>query len=213
MTGWGMLDFYAALSGMDTVNRRRRIPELLALVGLDERAHHLRLAKYSKGMLQRVGLAQALMHSPQLLVLDEPSDGVDPVGRKHIRDVLQELEKKGVTIFLNSHLLAEVELFCHDVAIIQKGNVALTGTVQELTAGSGYRVESIDVPERLQTELRGLARVTGSPNRTLQMLFPTREDANAGVDLLRANGCEIESFGRTRSTLEDVFIRTVEEQQ
>src|SRR6202000_1300668 len=101
-----------------------RIPDLLNLVGLDERAHHLRLGKYSKGTLQRVGLAQGLMHSPQLLVLDEPSDGVDPVGRKHIREVLQALEEKGVTIFLNSHLLAEVELFCHEVAIIQKGKVA-----------------------------------------------------------------------------------------
>src|SRR5438552_15430521 len=83
MTGRDMLDFYGALSGMETTARRKRIPELLNLVGLDERAHDLRLGKYSKGMLQRVGLAQALIHSPKLLVLAEPSDGVDPVGRKH----------------------------------------------------------------------------------------------------------------------------------
>src|SRR5206468_8071065 len=94
MTGWGMLDFYGALSGMETSARQRRIPELLNLVGLEERAHHLRLGKYSTGMLQRVGLAQALIHSPQVVVLDEPSDGVDPVGRKHIREVLQILEQQ-----------------------------------------------------------------------------------------------------------------------
>jgi ABC-2 type transport system ATP-binding protein len=212
MTGTDMLDFYGALSGMNATARRKRIPELLNLVGLDERAHGLRLGKYSKGMLQRVGLAQALIHSPRLLVLDEPSDGVDPVGRKHIRDVLQALEQQGVTIFLNSHLLAEVELFCREVAIIQKGRLALTGTVEELTSGSGYRVESMHVPETLQTELRGKARTAAANNGSLQLMFATRGDANEAVDLLRANGCEIESLGRTKSTLEEVFMKTVDPQ-
>lgn len=210
MTGWGMLDFYGALSGMEAAARKKRIPELLNVVGLDERAHHLRLGKYSKGMLQRVGLAQALMHSPQLLVLDEPSDGVDPVGRKHIRDVLQDLEQRGVTIFLNSHLLAEVELFCREVVIIQKGRIALSGTVQSLTSGSGYKVEALAVPEQVETELRGRARSFSSSDGTLQLLFGTREEANAAVDLLRGNGCSLEAFARTRSTLEEVFMKTVD---
>src|SRR6204780_2424607 len=213
MTGWNMLDFYGALSGMDTTARRKRIPELLELVGIEQRAHHLRLGKYSKGMLQRVGLAQALIHSPKLLVLDEPSDGVDPVGRKHIRDVLQALEKQGVTIFLNSHLLAEVELFCREVAIIQKGRLALSGTVQELTSGSGYRIEGLRVPEPLETELRARAKSFAANNGSLQLLFATRGEANLAVDLLRSNGCEIESMGRTKSTLEEVFMKTVETQE
>jgi ABC-2 type transport system ATP-binding protein len=210
LTGWDMLDFYGALSGMGAPERKRRIPEMLELVGLDERAHRLRLGKYSKGMLQRVGLAQALMHSPQLLVLDEPSDGVDPVGRKHIRDVLHALEAKGVTIFLNSHLLAEVELFCREVAIIQKGRLALSGSVEELTAGSGYRVEAAEVPERLQIELRAKARHVEIDNGIVRLLYATREDANHAVDLLRGAGCEIETLARTRSTLEDVFMKTVQ---
>ncbi len=210
MTGWDMLDFYSALSGMDGPARRRRIPEVLALVGLDERARDLHLGKYSKGMLQRIGLAQALMHSPRLLVLDEPSDGVDPVGRKQIRDVLQTLEQQGVTIFLNSHLLAEVELFCREVAIIQNGRLALSGTVEDLTSGSGYRVEGLQVPEQLEIELRTRARSFTSTNGSLQLLFATREEANHAVDLLRSNGCEIEALGRSRSTLEEVFIKTVE---
>jgi ABC-2 type transport system ATP-binding protein len=210
MTGRHMLDFYGALSGMEAPARRKRIPELLNLVGLDERAHDLRLGKYSKGMLQRVGLAQALMHSPQLLVLDEPSDGVDPVGRKHIRDILHGLGQQGVTIFLNSHLLAEVELFCEEVAIIQKGKVALTGLVADLTSGSGYKVESVAVPEMVETELRGKARSFAAQNGSLSLLFATREEANQAVDLLRSNGCEIETLGPSRSTLEEVFMRTVE---
>jgi len=210
MTGWGMLDFYGALSGMSSELRKKRIPELLNVVGLDERAHHLRLGKYSKGMLQRVGLAQALMHSPRLLVLDEPSDGVDPVGRKHIRDVLQGLEQQGVTIFLNSHLLAEVELFCREVAIIQRGKMALSGTVASLTSGSGYRVEAVGVPEQIETELRGKARSFRSSDGTLQLLFATRQEANAAVDLLRGSNCELEALSRTRSTLEEVFMKTID---
>jgi ABC-2 type transport system ATP-binding protein len=212
MTGWDMLDFYGALSGMNTTARRKRIPELLNLVGLEERAHSLRLGKYSKGMLQRVGLAQALIHSPKLLVLDEPSDGVDPVGRKHIRDVLQALEQQGVTIFLNSHLLAEVELFCREVAIIQRGKLALTGTVEELTSGSGYRIEGLHVPEALETELRAKARSFAANNGSLQLMFATRVEANQAMDLLRSKGCEIESMGRTKSTLEEVFMKTVDPQ-
>ena len=149
MTGWDMLDFYGALSGMNATDRRKRIPELLKLVGLDERAHHLRLGKYSKGMLQRVGLAQALMHSPQLLVLDEPATAWIRWAANRFATCCTALEQQGVTIFLNSHLLAEVELFCREVAIIQKGKMALTGTVEELTSGSGYRVEAAESPEQL----------------------------------------------------------------
>jgi ABC-2 type transport system ATP-binding protein len=160
-------------------------------------------------MLQRVGLAQALMHEPTLLILDEPSDGVDPVGRRQIRDILNALEAKGVTIFLNSHLLAEVELFCRDVAIIHKGKLALEGKVRDLTAGSGYRVEAGRPPERLVDELRLSASAFSAENGQVELHFPSRETANRAVDLLRAEKCEIESMARTRSTLEEVFIRTI----
>jgi ABC-2 type transport system ATP-binding protein len=209
LTGAGMLDFYAALSGMTGAERKMRIPELMEKVGL-EKWGPTRLGKYSKGMLQRVGLAQALMHSPTLLVLDEPSDGVDPIGRKQIRDILHELEAKGVTIFLNSHLLVEVELFCREVAIINRGKVAVQGSVHELTAGSGYKVEAENVPEQIETQLRLRARAVASRNGSLQLTFATREEANSAVDLLRAGQCSIEHFSRTNSTLEDVFVKTVE---
>ena len=209
MTGAGMLDFYAALSGMDAAARNRRIPELLELVGLD-RWGHVRLGKYSKGMLQRVGLAQALMHSPALLILDEPTDGVDPIGRRQIRDILHGLGERGVTIFLNSHLLAEVELFCRDVAIVHKGKIALQGNVKDLTAGSGYRLEAAGVPERLQDELRAKARGTAARDGAVEFLFGSREEANAAIDVLRAAQCEIESIARLHSTLEEVFVRTID---
>jgi ABC-2 type transport system ATP-binding protein len=191
MTGAGMLDFYGALSGMDSRIRKKRIPELLALVEL-ERWGDVRLGKYSKGMLQRVGLAQALMHSPELLILDEPSDGVDPLGRRHIREILRALEEKGVTVFINSHLLVEVELFCREVAILHRGKVALTGKVKDLTAGKGYRLSA-----------------TGRDG-AVELQFADREELNQAIDRLRADGAEIESVTPTTSTLEEVFLRTVE---
>jgi len=210
LTGESMLDFYGALSGMEAASRRKRIPELLAIVGLAEWGK-VRLGKYSKGMLQRVGLAQALMHAPSLLVLDEPSDGVDPIGRRQIRDILHTLEQQGVTIFLNSHLLAEVELFCRDVAIIHRGRVALEGKVKDLTTGSGYRIEAEHVPERLEQELRQKAVAVAPRNGNVEFLFGSREAANQAVDQLRAEHCEIETVARTTSTLEDVFVRTINE--
>jgi ABC-2 type transport system ATP-binding protein len=209
-TGAGMLDCYAALSAIGRDERRRRIPELLELVGLKDWGD-IRLGKYSKGMLQRIGLAQALIHKPELLILDEPSDGVDPVGRIHIREILHRLESQGVTIFINSHMLAEVELFCRDVAILRKGRLALTGTVHDLTTGVGYRLVAKAVPDELKTELQRRAVAAPAQNNgTFEARFASREAANAAIDLLRSAQCEIEALSPTSSTLEEVFIATIE---
>ena len=207
-TGSGMLDFYAALSGMESGERRKRIPEMLELVGLEQWGS-VRIGKYSKGMLQRLGLAQALIHSPSMLILDEPTDGVDPVGRMHIREVLTRCEEKGVTIFINSHLLAEVELFCREVAILDKGKVALSGKMHDLTSGKGYRLTVGETPEAVVEALRAKATSVASRNGFVDFQFATRQSANEAVDLLRAQRCEIESLAPTTSTLEEVFVRTV----
>jgi ABC-2 type transport system ATP-binding protein len=211
LTGAGMLDLYAALSGVESARRKKLIPELLARVGLDQWGA-VRLGKYSKGMLQRVGLAQALIHSPRLLILDEPSDGVDPVGRRHIREILSGLEEQGVTIFINSHLLVEVELFCHEVAILHRGRVALSGKVKDLTAGKGYRLTAAQVPDALQDELRRSAASATQRDGVVDFQFLSRQDANHAVDLLRGQQVEIEALSPTTSTLEDVFVRTVQGQ-
>jgi len=210
-TGAGMLDFYAELAGVDRTTRKRRIPELLERVGLAAWGD-VRTGKYSKGMLQRLGLAQALMNNPELLLLDEPSDGVDPMGRIHIREILRELEASGVTIFINSHLLSEVEALCREVAIVHRGRVVLRGAVKDLTAGKGYRLVATGVPEALMEEFRrqsvGIEMNGGRP----ALLFPGREAANRGIDALRAAGCEIESLAPTSCTLEEVFVRTLSSQ-
>lgn len=135
LTGRQALEFFAALAGVDRPTRKRRAAELLGLVRMEQWAD-AKLRTYSKGMQQRIVLAQALMNDPELIVLDEPTDGLDPVGRKETRDMLQQLRARGKTIFLNSHLLSEVEQLCDRVAILVEGKVVCQGTINELTIGS-----------------------------------------------------------------------------
>ena len=202
-----MLELYAALSGMDVRDRRRRIPELLDLVGLNGWSD-VRIKKYSKGMLQRLGLAQALIHRPRLLILDEPTDGVDPLGRRQIREILNGLLGTGVTIFINSHLLAEVEAFCDDVAIIDRGRLALQGHIRDLIAGRGYKLTAHHVSPELRRHVSATdARGSGEDDK-LEMQLGTREELNRAIDALRQGDALIESVLPTVSTLEDVFIRT-----
>jgi ABC-2 type transport system ATP-binding protein len=208
-TGRGMLQFYGALSGVDGALLRKRIPELLDLVGLEQKWADVRLSKYSKGMLQRLGLAQALLHSPDLLILDEPTDGVDPVGRVHIREILRKLNASGVTIFLNSHQLAEVESMCDQVAILKRGQLAVEGRVKDLTAGKGYRLIAVHVPEAVALKLEAKT-FFAMKDGLAEFRFATREAANAAMDTLRAEKCEIEAVAPTTSTLEDVFVKAVE---
>jgi ABC-2 type transport system ATP-binding protein len=206
LTGSGMLDYYAALSGLDRRQRRTRVPELLEMVGLREWGR-VRLKKYSKGMLQRLGLAQALMHRPQLLILDEPTDGVDPIGRIEIRDTLNRLLETGVTIFLNSHLLSEVEDFCDYVAILKRGQLALHGRMSNLLARGGYSVSISNIPEATLEILRQSASI--APSETgFTLLAASREEANRIVDQVRASGGFIDSLNASTSTLEDLFIET-----
>ncbi|HEX8914517.1 MAG TPA: ABC transporter ATP-binding protein, partial [Humisphaera sp.] len=141
LTGRQTLEFFGALAGVDRGTLKKRAGELLDVVGMGAWGDK-RVSNYSKGMLQRVGIAQALMPDPDLVVLDEPTDGVDPVGRRDIRDLLQRLREQGKTVFINSHLLSELEMVCDRVAILVQGRVAKQGTIDDLTVKSQrYEVE------------------------------------------------------------------------
>jgi len=143
LTGAQVIDFYGALAGTPRADRRRRAGELLELVGMS-RWSNTRIREYSKGMRQRVGIAQALVNDPDLVVLDEPTDGVDPVGRREIRNVLIEIRNRGKTVLLNSHLLSELEMVCDRVAIMVKGKVVRQGTINELTIDQQrYEIELV----------------------------------------------------------------------
>ena len=154
LTGADLLRLAGKLSGMEAEERENRIDELLPKVGMDRWAD-VKLKRYSKGMLQRIGLAQAMINDPDLLLLDEPTDGVDPVGKADIRKVLEKLRSEGKTIFLNTHLLAEVEPIADRVAILSKGRLMKVDTVKNLTRrGSQYEIKAhighhiIEVPEK-----------------------------------------------------------------
>ncbi len=153
LTSAQMLDIYGQMSGVSDTERTRRIPELLDRVGLSH-ASEQKLNGYSKGMLQRAGLAQALLNEPDLLILDEPTDGVDPVGRREIRDILVELKDEGKTVFINSHLLSEVEKVCTEIAILNNGKLIRTGSIEELTAQERtYRLACTPIPDAVLGDL------------------------------------------------------------
>lgn len=213
LTGTGMLDFYGALSGMSEPERRKRVPELLKLVGL-EGWGDVRIKKYSKGMLQRLGLAQALTHRPRLLILDEPTDGVDPVGRRDIREILNRLTGTGVTVFINSHLLAEVESFCDYVAILHRGKLALQGRISALVEGRGYAITANRVPETVVASLQNTASATRrNADGGLEIRAASLESANELIDIIRGGGGLIESVKNESSSLEDIFIQSTRQEQ
>lgn len=139
LTGSQVLDFYGAMSGMPRTERRARGAKLLDTVGMKDWADK-KVGTYSKGMRQRLGIAQALVHNPDLVVLDEPTDGVDPVGRRDIRQMVQQIKSEGKTVLLNSHLLSELEMVSDRVAIMVKGKVSRLGTLEELTLGQDFFV-------------------------------------------------------------------------
>ncbi|MFM7072705.1 MAG: ABC transporter ATP-binding protein, partial [Planctomycetota bacterium] len=168
-TGHSALDYYGWLSGLPLRVVRSRASELLPLVGLAQRASDP-VSKYSKGMLQRLGLAQALLHDPQLVILDEPTDGLDPVGRSHVRNVLQQLKQRGKTVFVNSHILQEVELICDRVAILDKGLLRYVGPVHE----AALRMATIEAAS--ESASRGLG-------------------ANAGRESNAVSGSQTDSLG------------------
>lgn len=206
LKGGDVLDYYAKLSG---VKKRRRIQnkkQLLKLVNM-EQWQQTKLKKYSKGMLQRLGLAQAMINDPQILFLDEPTDGVDPIGRKEIRDILIHLKEEGKTIFLNSHLLSEVEMICDEVAILDKGELIRRGTVEELTSASKtYRIETSKLTEDLTNELKNHALKVEQHNGFIQLSVSSYKKLNAIIDHLRERSVDIKSVVPHKQSLEESFI-------
>ncbi len=205
LTGSQVLNYFSALSDVDRSTRKKRSSELLHRLGLGD-WEKKKISTYSKGMLQRLGIAQALMNKPQLLILDEPTDGVDPVGRREIRDLLSELKAEGHAIFLNSHLLSELEMVCDRVAIMVKGKVTMQGTIDSLTNES-KRIE-IEVecsPPNWSHE--AFDKVEG---HTMTKLGDDTSSVQHLIDRLRAEQCTIRSIKPVRETLEDLFMRAVD---
>ena len=208
------LEFYGRLSGLDSETIKRRGGELLDRVGLADRKKES-VQQYSKGMRQRLGLAQALLHDPELLVLDEPTDGLDPVGRSQVRELLLELGAEGRTVFLNSHLLQEVEMVCDHVAILSRGELKYVGAVSDFASGSASEVDIVVVggEESLEEKLANykLAKCEAIASGRLKLTLHVKDpsETNCVIDILRADGVSIESVAPRKRTLEDLFLEVV----
>lgn len=208
LTGRQVLELFGQLSGRERRWLRPRIPAWLERVGMTESADR-KLKEYSKGMQQRIGLAQALIHEPELVFLDEPTDGVDPVGRAAIREVIEEQRRRGVTVFLNSHLLMEVERMCDRVVIIDKGRVLRIGSLEDLTPRTNLvRFELEPVPANLADLASGLGRNL-APEPQGFSIEAEPEAIDSLVDRLRARGVSIRGLSRQKLTLEATFIESV----
>jgi|SRR5687768_2234438 len=209
LTAGQTLSIFGRMSGVDGATLKTRIPELLARVRLSD-WRDVKVKKFSKGMTQRLGLASALVHDPAVLLLDEPTDGVDPVGRREIRDLLQAEAARGRAILLNSHLLSEIELTCDRVAVLRRGKVAAQGRIAELTAqGSLYRMTASPVDEALLAAFRETGAAVERVNGHLVLTTRDLAHVNALVDTLRARGGILSELAPVRSTLEDVFVDLV----
>jgi len=210
LTGRQMIDFYGTLAGVTRADRRRRINELLELVRMEKWGDR-RIGTYSKGMMQRVGLAQALVNDPDLVVLDEPTDGVDPVGRREIREVLVTIRDAGKTVFLNSHLLSELEMVCTRVAIMVQGQVRAHGTIDDLTRESQrYEIEiEGPPPDGLSGEDVKVQPVGENGRTVITQVGQNAERIQPLIDALRREGCTITAIRPVRESLEDLFMRAV----
>jgi len=209
------LEYYGALSGLSMSEIRKRRPAMLEAVGLSGRENE-RVAGYSKGMLQRLGLAQSMIHKPQLIVLDEPTDGVDPVGRREIREVLRRLAADGHSVFLNSHLLQEIELVCDSVAILNHGQCLLTGTVKELKATLADALVFLQLRGSEATVRNATSTLVGTVVRPVttdafevEVRIHSQAELDKLVDTLRSEQVSIYQISRREQTLEEVFMNIV----
>jgi ABC-2 type transport system ATP-binding protein len=210
LTGYELLDFHARLAGVSSAERLRRMSRVLDLVGLGGRGED-RIRSYSKGMTQRIGLAQAIIHEPSLVLLDEPTSALDPVGRREVRDLIRTLRERGMTVFLNSHLLSEVELVCDRVAIVDRGRVVRTGQLEDLLGGVPalrVTVDRVDAP--LLEILGAFGNVLDVHDTTVTLGVKSADAApHMASALVRAGYC-LHALVPTRQSLEDLFVSLVE---
>jgi ABC-2 type transport system ATP-binding protein len=184
------------------------VAELLKLLNLEDAAGKV-VSKYSKGMVQRIGFAQAMLHDPDLLILDEPTASLDPVGRKEFRDILLELKRRGKTVFISSHILSEVESVCDRVAILQNGELKRVGTLQELSAGRSTRFVVKGLPAPLMEALATTAVQVTLVQGQATISCPDEALRQTVEQLLRQHGVEIVRTETETQSLEEIFFATI----
>src|SRR5947207_7693772 len=212
LTAPELLEYYAQLSGVPAQGRSKKILELLERVGLPD-VGRLQLRKFSKGMLQRVGIAQAIIHDPKIVFLDEPTSGLDPMGRREVRDLIQNLKDEGKTIFFSTHILSDAESLCDRVAVIHKGELRGLGVVSDLVA----RAENANQTEVLWNgaataivAVEAAGAECKTHGQTAHAILPVAR-LDRVLEIIRNHGGQIISVTPLRSTLEDYFIEQIGE--
>jgi ABC-2 type transport system ATP-binding protein len=213
LTARELMNYFGELFGLDAAKRREKTEELLTKVGLDEKDWNKQLRKFSKGMLQRVGLAQSLINEPEIVFLDEPMSGLDPIGRREVRELIAGLREKGTTVFMSTHILSDIEALCDNVAILRGGRLAATGNLDELLTQSG-ETQSFEInvkgvsAENLQNEIgkiagaRVLAKANGANVQILE-----EKDIDKVLEITRRAGGKLVSVQPVKQSLEELFVK------
>lgn len=216
LTASELMDYFGQLFGFDEHRRAARAGELLTAVGLDEKDWKKQLRKYSKGMLQRVGLAQSLVNDPEIVFLDEPMSGLDPVGRREIRELIASLREKGTTVFMSTHILSDIEALCDEVAILRNGRLAAGGKLSDLLANTGeHRSLEISVQGvaadaiREHIELIAGASLSQKPNGAMIQIID-ESDIEAVLKITRSAGGSLISIQPVKQSLEELFVKETE---
>jgi len=213
LTAREVMEYFGELFGYDKAVRKTKTEELLTAVGLDEKDRKRQLRKFSKGMLQRVGLAQSLINDPEIVFLDEPMSGLDPVGRRDVRELIESLREKGTTVFMSTHILSDIEVLCDEVAILRNGRLAAAGSLNDLMAKSGeandleISVEGIPADSvREQIEFIAGASLHSRPNGVSVHVLD-ESDIDAVLAVTRAAGGRLTSIHPIRHSLEELFVK------
>jgi ABC-2 type transport system ATP-binding protein len=215
LSGRELLEYTAALFGISAADANSRANHLLNLVGLDSDRANRQLRKYSKGMLQRIGVAQALVNDPEVVFMDEPMSGLDPIGRREVRDLLLSLRTQGKTVFFSSHILSDVEALCDRAAILSRGKLVRCGTVLELTGSDNATLEIVAVGidasslGRFSSVLSSLQSATATPNG-VHLVLGDENETDGALALIRECGGKLVSINPRRASLEDIFAGTEE---
>jgi ABC-2 type transport system ATP-binding protein len=208
-----LMNYFGELFGLDTAQRKRKTEELLTKVGLDEKDWNKQLRKFSKGMLQRVGLAQCLINEPEIVFLDEPMSGLDPIGRREIRELIAELREQGTTVFMSTHILSDIEALCDNVAILRQGKLAATGKLDDLLTASGER-QSFEINVKnvsaavLQNEISIIsgASLYSKPNGA-NVHVSDEHDIEKILQIVKNSGGKLVSVQPVKQSLEELFVK------